>query len=323
MSNYMAIVHNSIKENTKVGCDLYLKSRVNGAIRYVLFCRGDEIYCDKQKKQIIEQNIEKLFISAKDYEKYFRYQEKNLQDILTDKQRSAEEKSHMVYNTAKYLVQDLLSDPRSGLNTKVKRASKWVDNTVNYILSDKEAFPSLLKVTTHDYYTYTHSVDISVLALLFGRHVHLDIHSLKCLGVGGLLHDLGKVEIPLDILNKPGKLTKDEFEIVKKHPEIGMEFLKGKADIHEKSLEVVIQHHENYDGTGYPNRIGGNDIHLFGRISRIIDVYDAITTNRCYRRALTPYDALVEMSENMENCFEKELFKEFVCFLGPHSQREK
>ncbi len=323
MSNYMAITRSSLVEDTKVGCDLYLKNRINGDIRYILFCRGDEIYSNERKGRLIEQSIEKLFIRTVDYASYFRYQEKNLQTVLADKKSSSEEKSHVIYNTAKYLAQDLLSDPRSGLNTKVKRATKWVDNTVNYILHDKNAFPSLLKVTTHDYYTYTHSVHISVLGLLFGRHIHLDIHNLKSLGIGGLVHDLGKVEIPLEILNKPGRLTKREFEIIKKHPEIGIEFLKGGTDLDEKSLKVVIQHHENYDGTGYPNRIGGKDIHLFGRISRIIDVYDAITTNRCYRKALTPYDALVEMSENMEHCFEQELFKEFVYFLGPHSQGKK
>ncbi len=319
----MAITHSSLVKNTKIGCDVYLKSRINGDIRYILFCRRDEIFCDERKKQLLDENIEKLFIREADYASYYKYQEKNLQDVLADEKVSSEEKSHVVYNTAKYLAQDLLSDPRSGLNTKVKRAAKWVDNTVNYILNNKEALPNLLKVTTHDYYTYTHSVDISVLGLLFGRHIHLDIHNLKCLGVGGLLHDLGKIEIPLEILNKPGKLTKEEFEIIKKHPETGIEFLEGKADMDEKSLKVVIQHHENYDGTGYPNEIGGKDIHLFGRISRIIDVYDAITTNRCYRKALTPYDALLEMTKNMKNCFEKELFKEFVCFLGPHSRREK
>ncbi len=319
----MAITHSSLVKNTKIGCDVYLKSRVNGDIRYILFCRRDEIFCDERKKQLLDENIEKLFIRAVDYASYFKYQENNLQDVLADEKISSEEKSHVVYNTAKYLAQDLLSDPRSGLNTKVKRAAKWVDNTVNYILTNKEALPNLLKVTAHDYYTYTHSVDISVLGLLFGRHIHLDIHNLKCLGVGGLLHDLGKIEIPLEILNKPGKLTKEEFEIIKKHPEMGIEFLEGKANMDEKSLKVVIQHHENYDGTGYPNGIGGKDIHLFGRISRIIDVYDAITTNRCYRKALTPYDALLEMTKNMKNCFEKELFKEFVCFLGPHSHRKK
>ncbi len=93
--------------------------------------------------------------------------------------------------------------------------------------------------------------------------------------------------------------------------------MKDKENIEEKSLKVVIQHHENYDGTGYPYGIGGNEIDLYGRLSRIIDVYDAITTKRCYAGAMNAYTALKEMGESMVNCFDMELFKEFVGFLGP------
>lgn len=132
-----------------------------------------------------------------------------------------------------------------------------------------------------------------------------------------LLHDVGKIEVPLEILNKPGKLTKDEFGIIKRHPEAGYKILKDKENIEEKSLKVVVQHHENYDGTGYPHGIGGNEIDLYGRLSRIIDVYDAITTKRCYAGAMNPFTALSEMGGSMVKCFDKELFKEFVCFLGP------
>lgn len=317
MNDYVAITQSSLIENTKIGCDLYLKNRVNGTFRYILFCRGDELFGRERKGELIKQNIERLFISAKDYKYYFKYQEGNLQNILTDRAKSSKEKSHMVYNVAKNLAQDLLSDPRSGAN--IQRATKWVDNTVNYILHDEDAFSNLLKVTSYDYYTYTHSVNLSVLGLLFGKHISLDAHDLNSLGTGALLHDLGKVEIPLEILNKPGKLTKEEFQIIKKHPEMGIELLEGQENIAKESLKVVIQHHENYDATGYPYRIGGKDIHLFGRVSRIIDVYDAITTKRCYSNAATPYGALVEMKEKMANCFEEELFKEFVYFLGPYN----
>ncbi len=321
MSNYVAIIRSSLVENTKVGCDLYLKNRINGTAKYILFCRADEIFGDDRRKKLIEHKIEKLFIRAGDYKEYFRYQEENLQTILADGEKSSKEKSHIVYNVAKYLAQDLLGDPRSGAT--INRATKWVDNTVKYILHDENAFSSLLKVTSHDYYTYTHSVNLSVLGLLFGKHISLDAHDLNCLGTGALLHDMGKVKIPLEILNKPGRLTKEEFEIMKKHPELGVEFLEGKKDIDEKSLKVVIQHHENYDGTGYPNRIGGKDIHLFGRISRIIDVYDAMTTNRTYAKARTPFEALIEMKDKMTNCFEKKLLKEFIYFLGPYSLSKK
>ncbi len=317
MSNYVAIIRSSLVENTKVGCDLYLRNRINGTVKYVLFCRADELFGNDRRIKLIEQNIEKLFIHAGDHKEYFRYQEDNLQTILTDGEKSSKEKSYIVYSVAKHLAQDLLGDPRSGAT--INRATKWVDNTVKYILRDENAFSNLLKVTSHDYYTYTHSVDLSVLGVLFGKHISLDVHDLNSLGTGALLHDLGKVKIPLEILNKPGRLTKEEFEIIKKHPELGMKSLEGQKNIDKKSLKVVIQHHENYDGTGYPNKIGGNDIHLFGKISRILDVYDAMTTNRCYRKAATPYDALVEMREKMPNCFEEGLLKEFICFLGPYS----
>jgi HD-GYP domain-containing protein (c-di-GMP phosphodiesterase class II) len=317
MSNYISIVRSSLIENTKVGCDLYLRNRVNGTLKYVLFCRGDAIFSEERRGKLIEQNIENLFIRAGDYKDYFKYQEENLQAILTDEKKSPKEKSYIVYNAAKYLVQDLLRDPRSGAN--IKRAKEWVNNTVEYILNDENAVSNLLRVTSYDYYTYTHSVGVSVLALLFSKHISLDTHDMNCLGAGALLHDLGKVRIPLRILNKPGKLDKNEFQIVKQHPQIGMDFLAGKKEIDEKSLKVVIQHHENYDGSGYPNKIGFKDIHLFGKIARIVDVYDAITTTRCYGKARTPYEAIVEMHEKMKNYFEKELLEEFVCFLEPYS----
>ncbi|ODS33081.1 MAG: hypothetical protein SCARUB_01780 [Candidatus Scalindua rubra] len=218
------------------------------------------------------------------------------------------------------MATDLIDNPRSGIN--LGRVKKWVDNTIGYILRDENAFSSLLKVTSHDYYTYTHSVNLSVLGLLFGKHLSLNPHDLNCLGIGMLLHDLGKIEIPLEILNKPGRLTKDEFETIKKHPETGIKLLEDEK-IGEKPLKVVIQHHENYDGTGYPNGIGEKDIHLFGRISRIIDVYDAMTTKRPYADICRPFSALAEMHKTMADCFDKELLKEFIYFLGPIDPRKK
>ena len=301
MSNYMAISENAVVENTRVGCDLYLKSKVNGVYRYILFCRKDELFCGDRKKELLVKNIKKLFISESDFGSYFKYQEKILQSILDDKNKSSEEKSNTVYHVAKNLAQDLLEDPRSGVN--IGRAVNWVNKTISYILNDEHAFSSLIKVTSHDYYTYTHSVNLSVLGLLFGKHLSLNHYDLNCLGIGMLLHDLGKVDIPLEILNKPGKLTKEEYDIVKGHPESGIKLLENKESIEEKSLKVIIQHHEDYDGNGYPSKIGGNDIHLFGRITRIIDVYDAMTTNRVYAGAKRPFTALMEMKEKMSNCF--------------------
>jgi len=314
MNSYKPITQNSLIENTRAGTDLYIKSCANGVPRYVLFCRGDEAFSNKRKEELIRRNIKLLYTPERSFRGYVTSRGKNLKTIIVNKKRCSEEKSSLVYHVAKYLVKDLLCNPGSGII--INGVKDWVDNTVYYILQDKNAFSCLLKIIAHDSKTYIHSVNITVLGLLFGKHLALDQHSLNCLGLGMLLHDLGKVEIPLEILNKPGKLSKHEYEIAKMHPENGLKCLEERENIPKESLDVVIQHHENYDGTGYPNGIGRRDIHLFGRISRIIDVYDAINTNKPYKTAKRPFHALAEMREKMLNCFDKELFKEFIQFLG-------
>jgi HD-GYP domain-containing protein (c-di-GMP phosphodiesterase class II) len=302
-------------EDTEVGCDLYLRSYVNGYPRYVLFCRGDEQFGSDRKGVLIERNVEKLYIPSKDYNNFFKYQERNLPNILANNNLSSREKSHAVYHVAKRLTKEVLQDICTD-GVDLDRAKNWVKYTIGFILNDENAFSGLLSMTSHDYYTYTHSINLSVLGLLFGRHLSLGTDNLNTFGTGMLLHDVGKIEVPLEILNKPGKLTKDEFEVIKKHPEAGYRLLKDKENIEEESLKVVIQHHENIDGTGYPYGIGGDEIDLYGKLSRIIDVYDAITTRRCYAGSMNPFDALKEMRESMISCFDMELFKEFVSFLG-------
>jgi HD-GYP domain-containing protein (c-di-GMP phosphodiesterase class II) len=314
--HYLAIAKDMLVEDTEVGCDLYLRSYVNGYPRYVLFCRGDEQFGSDRRGVLIEGNIEKLYILSKDYNNFFKYQERNLPNILANNNLSSREKSHAVYHVAKSLTKEILKDI-STVGADLDRAKNWVKYTIGFILNDENAFSGLLSMTSHDYYTYTHSINLSVFGLLFGKHLSLGTDNLNTFGTGMLLHDVGKIEVPVEILNKPGKLTKDEFGIIKGHPGAGYKLLKNKENIEEKSLKAVIQHHENYDGTGYPHGIGGKEIDLYGRLSRIIDVYDAITTKRSYAGAMNPFTALKEMGESMINCFDMELFKEFVRFLGP------
>ncbi len=314
--NYVAISKDSVMEDTTVGCDLYLRSYVNGYPRYVLFCRSDEQFGSDRKGVLIEKNIQKLYVHSTEFKKIFKYQENNLQKIISDNNISTNEKSHAVYYVAKNLTKEILEDIGTS-EVDLNRVKSWVEYTMDFILKDENAFSGLISMTSHDYYTYTHSINLSVLGLLFGKHLRVDPFNLNSFGTGMLLHDVGKVEIPLELLNKPGKLTGEEYEVIMQHPEIGYNLLKHKQNIEEISLLPIIQHHENYDGTGYPYGIGGAEIDFYGRLSRIIDVYDAMTTRRCYSGAMNPFDALNLMSEEMVNCFDMELFKEFICFLGP------
>ena len=223
-----------------------------------------------------------------------------------------------MHGAATNLVKDLFEDPRSG---SVERTKTFAHNMVDYVLKDTKAAESLINIAVYEYYTYTHSVNMAAVGTLFGQDLGLGVADLKGLCAGILLHDVGKTRISTDILNKKGKLTKEEFEEVKKHPEMGVEILKETGNGFTDEYLITLQHHENYDGTGYPRGLKGDEILRCGKVARIIDVYDALTTDRPYAKAIRPFAALKEMKEKMSNCFDKELFKEFILFSGPYDPR--
>ncbi len=194
---------------------------------------------------------------------------------------------------------------------------------IDYVIKDSKAAESLLKVAVHEYYTYTHSVNVASVGTLFGQELGLGVKDLKGLCAGILVHDVGKTRISTDILNKKGKLTKGEFDIIKKHPELGVEVLEETGVEFKEELIVTLQHHENDDGSGYPYGLKKDEIHLCGKIARIIDAYDGLTAKRSYAEAIRPFAAITEMNDNMLHCFDTELFKEFIRFLGPYDPREK
>jgi len=250
MDEYTAITGNTLLESSSLEFDLYLKSGSNGHSKYVLFCRGKDGFSKEKRKELLNKNIARLYIASEDTGKYLRYQENNLRIIVNDKSRSSRERSGVVYQVAQNLISNLMDDPKSGGN--MERVSGWARNTVNHIMQDEETFSSLFDITSHDYHIYTHSINVSVIGLLFGKYLDLKPHALNRLGAGLLLHDIGKTTIALNVINKPGRLSGDEFAAIKKHPKAGLELLEHMNSINVLSLKIVIQHHENYDGTGYP-----------------------------------------------------------------------
>ncbi len=320
MSDYLPINSKSLRSDTIVGCDIYILIKTSADFRYVLYCRGDSIFESEKREMLLEKNIRRLFIKKNDQQKYFEYLESNFQDIISDSRISPDEKTGIVHNVATYLVKDLFKDPQTG---NVNRTKEFAYNMVDYILQDCHAAHSLLKIAVHEYYTYTHSVNVASVGTLFGKNIGLGNDVLRNLCAGILLHDVGKTRISTDILNKNGKLTKEEFEKIKEHPELGVEVLKETGCILEHEYIVTLQHHENHDGTGYPYGLRKSEIDDCGKIARIIDVYDALTSKRPYSDAIRPFKALVEMKEKMLNCFDKELFIDFIHFLGPYDPRKK
>ncbi len=319
MSNYIPIDTSSLRTNTHVGCDLYLRAKSSTNIRYVLYCRGDAVFGENIRGMLWEKNISKLFIKNEDIHKYQEYLENNFQEIINDASIPPEERTKIVHRTATNLVKDLFNDPKAG---NVERTNTFAYNMVDYILREGRAAHSLLNIAIHEYYTFTHSVNVAAVGTLFAKELGFADEELKHFCSGILLHDIGKTRISTDILNKKEELTKEEFEEIKKHPEMGVDILKETGQGFTDEYVITLQHHENYDGTGYPRGLKGDEILRCGKVARIIDVYDALTTDRPYAKAIRPFAALVEMKEKMPNCFDNELLIEFIRFLGPYDPRK-
>lgn len=172
------------------------------------------------------------------------------------------------------------------------RVVEQVEAVVDEILSNKVPCGSLSEISTADTYTFTHSVDVCILSVAAGVKLGYGRNDLLKLGIGALLHDLGKTKVPPEILNKPDKLTDEEFAEIKKHPVWGYKMaLREPAKMDISSLLVILNHHEKYDGSGYPRGLKGREIGVMAGICAAADMYNAITTDRVYRRALPPHEA--------------------------------
>lgn len=207
---------------------------------------------------------------------------------------------------------NVMHDARMGRTIDSKAVEHSVVKIIDSILDNEDAAVNLLNIKNFDDYTYTHSVNVSTISLLIASKLKLTREEFVELGVGAMLHDLGKVKVPLAVLNKPDRLDNDEFEIMKKHPIFTYQILKGNETISDISKYIAAEHHEKYDGTGYPRGLKKNGINFFARIVSIADVYDALTTDRIYRKAMKPYDAMKIIVSGSGTHFDPEMVRVFL-----------
>jgi len=217
---------------------------------------------------------------------------------------------------SKAAVTSMFNEARMGNAIKVSEAAPLVEEISQSITRNPEAFLNLARLKTKDDYTYMHSVAVCALMIALGKQLGLTGADLKEAGLAGLLHDVGKMMIPDDILNKPGKLTDEEFEIIKGHPLKGWELLHGSPDITATALDVCLHHHERVDGKGYPDKLSGDKLTLFARMGAVCDVYDALTSNRCYKNGWEPADTIRKMAEWKDGHFDERVFQAFVKTIG-------
>ncbi len=214
------------------------------------------------------------------------------------------------------LMHNLIEDVKMDRPLKVEKIEHVVNKVVDSILRNQDALMSLSRIRSADIYTYAHSISVCVQMVSFGKYLGYDSKILKEVGIGALLHDIGKTKIPSDTLNKKGKLSNLEYEMIKKHVEFSKRILEQSGSISDTSITTAYQHHERIDGTGYPNGLKGSEISEYGQAISIIDVYDAITSDRCYKKRIEPTQALKKLFEWSKYHFNGDLVQKFIRCVG-------
>lgn len=242
--------------------------------------------------------------------------EKQAAKPIVTELREETARARRLHGEANKVVRHVMDDIRLGQTIQVDRITPLIENTVDSIFRNQDALLPLARLKSHDDYTFEHSVSVCALLVAFGRAMQLPKEIIRELALGGLLHDVGKARIPEAILNKPGKLTEEEFFLMQKHVTLGVEVLQTTDGISELAMQVVGQHHERFDGTGYPHKRAGEGISLYGQMAAIVDVYDAISSDRIYHKGMPPSQALKKLLEWSSHHFDPQLVKTFVRAVG-------
>tara|TARA_B100001109_G_C18865005_1_gene476701 strand:+ start:18297 stop:19583 length:1287 start_codon:yes stop_codon:yes gene_type:complete len=224
--------------------------------------------------------------------------------------------ANRTYQATKMQVKQLFASAHLGQALNMKQAQVMVKDCVQRVISNPNAMLWLTRLKHQDEYTAEHSVNVSLLAISLGHHLDLAPYELENLGICGLMHDIGKMKVPDEILNKPGRLTAEEFEEMARHTTYARQMLMGRSDIYPGAVDVAWTHHERLDGSGYPRGIDSTKLSLFTRIVSVVDAYDAMTSDRVYKAGMSSLEAMKILNKNAGTQFDPEVVKKFIAMIG-------
>jgi putative nucleotidyltransferase with HDIG domain len=309
--NYLPIHVRSLRVDTVLNFDLYLYS--SGEM--ILYRASHLPFTTQHRSALLENGVRHIYVPMDSGGEYRKYMGANIGDILKDSDIDDFTKANIVYDCTKDVIADVMRDPTR--KESIQQSQIMVESTVLYILEGQNVFHNMLRVMSFDYSLYTHSVNVCTFSLALAHASGIDCaKSLEEIGTGALLHDVGKIKVDDSILNKKGPLTPQEIELIRRHPKWGVELVRSTDLVPEDSYEPIQQHHERTDGSGYPDGIKAEEIHLYGRIVAIADMFDAMTTERVYRRAVESFTALKAMVRDSHQ-LDKDLLNRFVQLMGP------
>jgi HD-GYP domain-containing protein (c-di-GMP phosphodiesterase class II) len=238
-----------------------------------------------------------------------------LLEAIHDPKLGPRPRVRMLYRHSREMIRRLLEAPTGPNLQETKRA---IAQIANLIVADDAIASHLLRITSHDFHTYTHSVNVGFLGIALAKSLYRrsDGHDMEELGAAFFLHDIGKVRVSSGLINKPGRLSPEESRGMRAHPQEGHDLLRDAGALSDECRVVILQHHERYDGSGYPLEVSGSDIHPYSRICCLADVFDALTSERSYKKPLPRFEALKLMRDEMANHFDQDMFRRFVLLFA-------
>ncbi|WP_168198230.1 HD-GYP domain-containing protein [Crassaminicella thermophila] len=280
---------------------MILAKTIYGNDGQILLNHGIELK-ESYIRKLISLGISGVYIDTKDTEDIV------IEDVICEQNRLQ----------AKNIIRQTMKNIHMGKAVYTKDLFRAVSNILDDLLGNKDIMLNLSDIKAVDDYTFAHSVNVCVLSLITGISMGYNREKLEKLGIGAILHDIGKVAIPKEILNKPGALTDDEYKIIKNHPRLGYDILKKYTNISSLSAMIVLTHHERYDGGGYPLGKKEKEIHEFSRIVAVADVYDALTSDRVYKKKILPHEAVEYLISMGNHQFDYEIVKSFVMHVASY-----
>ena len=306
-AGYLPVPLRSVPPEGLADLEVYL---FNGR-SYHLYRSTDLHFGQRDYQRLMDSGVEFVYVSVKDHQVYYRTIEESLGKIVSDTNIQLEQKTEILYSTGMELASQILLKP-PGRN-EIDRTAKMAHATVQLIMQDQNAFGRLFEISNHDFYTATHLVNVCSSSISLADKIGLaDQQVLNKLGTGAMLHDIGKIFIPSELLNAPGKLTNAQYAQLQSHAELGRAHLSEVSDLPPEAMAVVTEHHERMDGSGYPNGLKGEQISIMGRLAGIVDTFDAMTSVRPYREhTFSVEDALQHLEDQAQEKFDKEIVKAF------------
>ncbi|KJU86461.1 phosphodiesterase [Candidatus Magnetobacterium bavaricum] len=293
------------------------KLKGDGQIQKIISLGIAEVYIDTEKGLDVEKATTKQDVNA-NIQKEFREVLETKKPSTQNRVSNAEETKTaiLVIKEARKIVSNVMDDVRMGKQVKMERIAPVVEKMIDSVFRNQDALVSLGRLKVVDEYTFMHSVSVAAMMISFCRETKLDRRDIEEIACGAILHDIGKMKVPLTILNKPGKLTEDEFIQIKQHVNHGVDIVGKIPTISDNSMCVISQHHEHYSGKGYPKGLKGEEIHKYGQMMAIVDVFDAITSNRCYHKGMSTIEAMRKLLEWSDFNFNKVITHNFIRSIG-------